>query len=215
MDTPRFVITIGRQFGSGGRELGHKLAEMFDIPYYDKELISAASKESGIDSEYFEKAEEQGPVNLLRALTANLTLYGGSLGAENALAGENIFKFQSDVIRDVAHAGSCVIVGRCADYILRNEPVCISTFIYASDDDRIARVMRCHGAKSPKEALEMMRKTDRKRAGYYNFYTDRTWGAATTYDICIDSSVLGIERTAELLRHYVEQRIAIATAAAR
>ena len=215
MDTPRFVITIGRQFGSGGRELGHKLAEMFDIPYYDKELISAASKESGIDSEYFEKAEGQGPISLLRAPPANLTLYGGSLGAENALAGENIFKFQSDVIRDVAHAGSCVIVGRCADYILRNEPVCISTFIYASDDDRIARVMRCHGAKSPKEALEMMRKTDRKRAGYYNFYTDRTWGAATTYDICIDSSVLGIERTAELLRHYVEQRIAIATAAAR
>ncbi|WP_281670628.1 AAA family ATPase [Rikenella microfusus] len=215
METPRFVITIGRQFGSGGRELGRRLADLFGIPYYDKELISEASKESGLDPEYFEKADEQAPGSLIRALTANLMMSGGAVGAENALAGENIFKFQSDVIREVARTGSCVIVGRCADYILRNEPVCISTFIYASDDDRISRVMRCHGAGTPKEALEMMRKTDKKRAGYYNFYTDRTWGAATTYNLCIDSSVLGIEKTAELLRDYVEERLAAAARAVR
>lgn len=210
METPRFVITIGRQFGSGGRELGRRLADMFGIPYYDKELISEASKESGLDPEYFEKADEQTPGSLIRALSANLMMSGGAVGAENALAGENIFKFQSDVVREVARMGSCVIVGRCADYILRNEPVCISTFIYASDEDRIERVMRCHGARTPKEALEMMRKTDKKRAGYYNFYTDRTWGAAPTYNLCIDSSVLGIGKTAEVIRGYVEQRLAAA-----
>lgn len=215
MEKPRFVITIGRQFGSGGRELGHRLAEMFGIPYYDKELISEASKESGLDPEYFEKADEQAPGSLMHALAASLMMSGGAVGAENALAGENIFKFQSDVIREVAHAGSCVIVGRCADYILRNEPVCISTFIYASNDDRIGRIMRCHGAKSPKEAQEMMRKTDKKRASYYDFYTDKTWGAATSYDLCIDSSVLGIEKTAEVIRDYVEQRISAAAEATR
>lgn len=215
MQTPHFTITIGRQFGSGGRELGRKLAEIFQIPYYDKELIAEASKETGLDPKYFERTDEQVPSSLIRALTANLMMSGGAVGAENALAGENIFKFQSDVIREVARNGSCVIVGRCADYILRNDPLCISTFIYASDEDRIERVMRCHGAKNPKEAQEMMRKTDRKRAGYYNFYTDKTWGAATSYDLCIDSSILGIDRTAEVIRGYVEQRIAIVEAAAR
>lgn len=215
MEKPRFVITIGRQFGAGGRELGHRLAEMFDIPYYDKELIAEASKESGLDPEYFEKADEQAPGSLMHALAASLMMSGGAVGAENALAGENIFKFQSDVIREVAHAESCVIVGRCADYILRNEPLCISMFIYASDDDRIDRIMRCHGAGSLREAQEMMRKTDKKRAGYYNFYTDKAWGAATTYNLCIDSSILGIEKTAEVIRDYVEQRIAEATKAIR
>lgn len=215
MKTPHFVITIGRQFGSGGRELGHRLAEMFGIPYYDKELISEASKESGLDPEYFERADEQAPGSLMHALAASLTMSGGAVGAENALAGENIFKFQSDVIREVARSGSCVIVGRCADYILRNEPVCVSTFVYASDEDRIERIMRCHGAKSPKEAQEMMRKTDRKRAGYYDFYTDKAWGAAISYNLCIDSSVLGVEKTAEVIRNFVEQRITAAQEAAR
>ncbi|MCC8062148.1 MAG: cytidylate kinase-like family protein [Rikenellaceae bacterium] len=215
MEKPRFVITISRQFGGGGRELGHRLAEAFGIPYYDKELIAEASKESGLDPEYFEKADEQAPGSLIRALGASLMMSGGAVGAENALAGENIFKFQSDVIREVAKNGSCVIVGRCADYILRNEPLCISIFICASDDDRINRVMRCHGAKSPKEAQEMMRKTDKKRAGYYNFYTDKTWGSATSYNLCIDSSVLGIEKTVGVIRDYVEQRIAAVVTAAR
>lgn len=205
----KFVITVGRQFGSGGRELGRKLADMFGIAYYDKELITEAARESGLDPEYFEKADEQIPNNLMHALAASLMMSGGAFGSENALAGENIFKFQSDVVREVAKAGSCVIVGRCADYILRNEPLCISTFIYASQEDRVARIRRCHGAKTQKEAEEMMRKIDKRRAGYYDFYTDKTWGAATSYDLCIDSSVLGIEDTAEVVREYVERRIAL------
>lgn len=208
MEKPRFVITIGRQFGSGGRELGRRLADLFGIPYYDKELIAAASKESGIDPEYFEKADEQIPGTLIRALTANLIMGGGAARGQHALAGENIFKFQSDVIREVAQSGSCVVVGRCADYILRDEPLCISTFIYASTEDRIERIMRCHGARSPKEAAEMMRRIDKKRAAYYDFYTDKRWGAAISYDLCIDSSILGVEQTAQLLRDYVERRIA-------
>jgi hypothetical protein len=209
MKNPRFVITIGRQFGSGGREIGRRLADLFAIPYYDKELIATASKESGLDPEYFEKADEKVPSTLMQALSASLMMGSGAMrNPGNALAGENIFKFQSDVIREVAAAGSCVIVGRCADYILRDEPLCISTFIYASDDDRIARIMRCHGAQTPKEAIEMMRRTDRKRAAYYDFYTDKRWGAATSYDLCIDSSILGVDQTAELLRDYTARRIA-------
>lgn len=207
METPCFVITIGRQFGSGGRELGRKLAEIFNITYYDKELITEAAKESGIDAEYFEKADEQMPRSLMHAMAASLAMSGGAFGFDNVLAGENIFKFQSDVIREVADAGSCVIVGRCADYILREDPLCISIFVYASTEDRIARIMRSHGAKTPKEAEEMMRKTDKKRAGYYDFYTDKTWGAATSYDLCIDSSILGVDGTAKVVRDYVNQRI--------
>lgn len=213
METPRFVITIGRQFGSGGRELGRRLADLFQIPYYDKELIAEASRESGLDPECFEKAEERVPSTLMQALTAGLMMGGGAMrNQNNALAGENIFKFQSDVIREVAGLGSCVIVGRCADYILRNEPLCISTFIYASDADRIERIMRCHGARSPKEATEMMRKIDKKRAAYYDFYTDKQWGVAASYDLCIDSSKLGIDRTAEIIRQYTEQRLSAAPA---
>ena len=192
METPRFVITIGRQFGSGGRELGRRLADLFQIPYYDKELIAEASKESGLDPECFEKADEQAPSTLMHALATSLMMGGGAMRSQgNALAGENIFKFQS---------------------ILRNEPLCISTFIYASEADRIDRIMRCHGARSPKEAIDMMRRIDKKRAAYYDFYTDKSWGAATSYDLCIDSSVLGIDRTAEILRSYTEQRIATAAA---
>lgn len=206
METPRFVITIGRQFGAGGRELGQWLAKSYGIAYYDKELIAEVSKESGLAEEFIEKAEEKMPMGWMHALASNLMM-GGVYSAGNGMPTESIFKFQADVIREIAKKQSCVIVGRCADYILRKDPLCISTFICASDAERVKRIVKYHGAKNQKEAMEMMKRIDKKREEYYNFYTDRIWAEAKSYDLCLDSSKLGIERSGELIREYVSRRI--------
>lgn len=210
-----FVINIGRQLGSGGKPIGEIVARRLGVRIYDRSLIDLAARQSGLCPEVFARADEREAkgvfATLVGYLRAPFTGYEGG-NAANVLSNEALFQMQSDAIREVAARESCLFVGRCADYILRNEPLCISTFIYASEADRIARIMRCHGAQSPKEAIDMMRKIDKKRAAYYDFYTDKSWGAATSYDLCIDSSVLGIDRTAELLRNYTEQRIATAAA---
>lgn len=207
MEIPRFVITVGRQFGSGGRDLGKRLAELFGIAYYDKQLIAEVAKESGLAIEYIEKADEKVPNTMMRAVAANLAM-GGVFNTGSTLSNENIFKFQSDVIQELVKNQSCVIVGRTADYILRDHPLVISVFVCASDEDRIQRILdKEPDIKTPKEALEMMRKIDKRRAEYYNFYTDRAWGEAGSYDLCIDSSKLGMDRTAEVVRDYVEMRI--------
>lgn len=211
METPRFVITIGRQFGSGGRELGRRLADLFQIPYYDKELIAEASKESGLDPECFEKADEQAPSTLMHALATSLMMGGGAMRSQgNALAGENIFKFQSDVIHEVARMGSCVIVGRCADYILRDHPRSLNIFLTADDPDRVARICGRTGCTEA-EARQTMAHGDARRADYYNYYSMRTWGAAATYDLCANTSVLGIEATAELILRFAARKLDLKT----
>ena len=199
MDT-NFVITIGRQFGSGGRDIGRKLSEILSIAYYDKELIDMAAQESGLSSEYFANADEKPP----STLSYGLNLMGG-FGYGGTLTGETIFKYQSDVIKSLAAQGSCVIVGRCADYILRNHPNCINIFLSSSPEDRIARIMarEQHG---PQKAQELMSKVDKSRACYYNFYTDKTWGMASSYNLCADTSVLGIDKTVEMICDFVRCR---------
>ena len=195
----KFVITVGRQFGSGGRDLGRKIAEKLSIAYYDKELIDVAARESGLSNEYFASADEKLP---------SAFSYGfsplGSFGYGGGLTGETIFKYQSDVIRSLAAQHSCVIVGRCADYILREHPCCISIFLCSSPEDRIARIM-ARDQHDRKKAHELMAKADKARTAYYNFYTDKTWGMASSYDLCIDTSVLGIDTTAETVCDFVRQ----------
>ena len=201
-----FVITIGRQFGSGGREIGRELARQMGIAYYDRELMQEAARESGIDPQYFEQADEAAPTNLRHALLGWPAFsYGGGL------CNENIFKLQADVIRHIADKQSCVIVGRCADYILREHPRCFTVFIHADMADRIARIQR-HESLSDKEAAEKAVKVDKKRAGYYNFYSDKEWGSTAAYDLSINSSVLGATETASLIRAWVEKRLAATTA---
>ena len=197
------IITIGRQFGSGGREIGKRLSDLFGIAYYDKELISEASKSSGLSTEYFEKADERAPSALLNSFSINWLTGAGGLWGDGGLSNEYIFKFQSDVIRHLAETQSCVIVGRCADYILRQYPRCYNVFIHAPLEDRIARILSRSTNITRKEAIEMAEKKNKLRAAYYNFYTDKGWGVASSYDLSIDSSILGSEETALFIRDFI------------
>ncbi len=198
-----FIITIGRQFGSGGREIGKRLSQLMNIGYYDKELMQEAAKESGIDSRFFEKADETTPTGFYHAM-----LGLSSFNYGNSLCNETIFKLQSDVIHNIARKQSCVIVGRCADYILRDNPRCISVFIHATMNDRIARIKK-YTLLSEKEAEEKAIKTDKRRASYYNFYSDKEWGVSSSYDLSINSSILGVEETALLIKGFVEKRLSL------
>ena len=171
----KILITIGRQFGSGGRFIGKRLAEQMGIAYYDKELIGLASKESGICGEFFEKADERNSGSLLKTLAMGFSVNNAFLQSNDYLSNESLFQIQSDVIRKVAAENSCVLVGRCADYILREEKNCFNVFISADMDDRIRRVMEYNHADR-REAAELIRKADKSRASYYNYYTDKVWG---------------------------------------
>lgn len=201
----KIIITIGRQFGSGGRIVGKKLAEQLGIGYFDKELINLASKESGICGEFFEKADEKTSGGLLKALAMGFSMNNAIFQSNDYLSNESLFQIQSEVIRKVANEQSCILVGRCADYILRDHPDCISTFISASMDDRIKRAMEYNNLPE-KEAEEYLHKADKSRASYYNYYTDKIWGAAESYDLCINSSLYGIDKTTDFIRSFVENK---------
>ena len=201
----KVIITIGRQFGSGGSEIGKKLADNLNIKYYDKELIQLAAKESGICPELFEKADEKTSGGLLQAFAMGFSMNGALYQPNDYFTDATLFQVQSDVIRKIAAERSCVIVGRCADYILKDDPHCTSVFIHSSEEDRIQRIT----GKNPvteKEALEQMRKTDITRASYYNYYTDKTWGAAMSYHLCLNSSVIGTDHCVRLIEEFIKNR---------
>ncbi len=201
----KVIITIGRQFGSGGREIGKKLAEHLNIAYYDKELIQLAAKESGICPELFEKADEKTSGGLLQAFAMGFSMNAPLYQPSDCFTNATLFQLQSDVIRKIATENSCVIVGRCADYILKNDPHTTSIFIHATETDRIQRIIR-QTPMSEKEALELMRKTDKTRATYYNYYTDHIWGAAASYHLCLNSSVIGIDRCVGIITNLLSQK---------
>ena len=178
------------------------------IDFYDKELITLASKESGLCREFFEKADERASQGIIGGLFGmRFPFVGdGALPTQNCLSNDALFKVQSDVIRQLADEKSCLFVGRCADYILRDYPNCVNIFISASRSSRIARLCAAHSV-SEEEAENMMSKEDKKRSEYYNYYSYKTWGAAATYHLCIDSSVLGIEKTIDFIEEFVKLKI--------
>ena len=201
-----FIINIGRQLGSGGRQIGEKLSTEFGIGFYDKELIKLASKESGLGKDFFEKADEKSSYSFLSGLIGLRTNVNNEVYINNYLTNETFFKIQSDVIRDLAQKESCVFVGRCADYILRNHPRCINVFITADTEDRIKRVAQTYQLSLDK-AQELIAKTDKKRSEYYNFYSNKVWGEAKSYHLCINSSVLGIDETVDFICQFIKQRL--------
>lgn len=201
-----FIINIGRQLGSGGRQIGEKLSAEFGIGFYDKELIKLASKESGLGKEFFEKADEKSSYSFLSGLLGLRTNVNNEAYTNNYLTNETFFKIQSDVIRELAQKESCVFVGRCADYILRNHPRCINVFITADTEDRIKRVAQTYQLSLDK-AQELIAKTDKKRSEYYNFYSNKVWGEAKSYHLCINSSVLGIDETVDFICQFIKQRL--------
>ncbi|WP_291529971.1 AAA family ATPase [Bacteroides sp. UBA939] len=204
----KFVVNIGRQLGSGGKEIGEKLAARLGIDFYDKELITLASKESGLCRELFEKADERASQGVIGGLFGMRFPFVGEgvLPAQNCLSDDALFKVQSDVIRRLAAEKSCLFVGRCADYILREHPCCINIFIFSSQEARIQRLRALHHI-SEEEAKSMISKADKKRSEYYNYYSYKTWGVAATYHLCIDSSVLGVEKTIDFIEDFVRLKL--------
>ena len=200
------VITIGRQFGSGGRKVGKLLAEKLDIPYYDKELLAEAAKDSGICQEIFENHDEKPNRSLLFSLVTGMQMHGdpGSMYMDMPL-NHKIFLAQFDAIRRIASEGPCVIVGRCADYVLRDKPNAVSVFVKADIRQRMERAVSLYGV-DPAKAEETVRKADKQRASYYNYYATATWGDVNNYDLCVDTGKLGIEGTVELIEQYLRLR---------
>lgn len=211
METPKvnYVITIGRQYGSGGREIGRLVADALGIKYYDKELLMESSKASGVKPEVFEAADERTPSFFSNIWSFNLGFNTGSyLLGSSPISDEKIYAAQSNVMKTLAQNSSCLIVGRSADYVLRNHPGLISIFIHSSIEDRILRIMNRRGIDSAEKAREIAEKKDKLRASYYNFYTDKVWGDAAGYDLSIDSSKLPADAVADFIVSYVKARLA-------
>ncbi|MDR2627390.1 MAG: cytidylate kinase-like family protein [Dysgonamonadaceae bacterium] len=198
-----FIVTIGRQLGSGGKIIGGLLSKSLNIPCYDKELIQLASRESGLGREFFEKADENDTFSLFGSFFSARSGFMGD-NSYNYLCNETLFKIQSDVIRDLAGKESCIFVGRCADYILRDHPRSVHIFIHADEKDRIRRVSSGNNI-TEKEAKALIEQTDKKRSGYYNYYSNKIWGMSTSYDLSINSSVLGIDATAVFLEELIKR----------
>ena len=200
------VITIGRQFGSGGRYVGRLLAEKLGVPFYDKELLSEAAKNSGICEEIFEEHDEKPTRSLLFSLVTGMQSHmaAGNFYMDMPL-NHKIFLAQFDAIRRIAGEGSCVIVGRCADYVLRENPDAVSIFVKGDMESKIARAVKYYGIEEDKAEVRS-RKADKQRASYYNYYATATWGDVDNYDLVVDTGVLGVEGAVELIAKFLELR---------
>ncbi len=196
------VFTIGRQFGSGGRKVGKTLAEKLGIPFYDKELIAISARDSGLSEELFANADEKATSSIFYSLVmGNYPMASGALGVTEMPLNDQLFLIQSKTIKRLASLGPCVIVGRCADYILREQENVTNIFIHAKLADRVKRAIDVYGIAAGK-AEDVCLKTDKQRANFYNYYSDRKWGMCRTYDLSLDSGMLGIEGCADLIIHF-------------
>lgn len=201
------IINIGRQLGSGGREIGKKLADRLGIAFFDKNLIELSAQKSGLCKECFEKADEKPSKGLLGSFFSMRYPYiNAGYSNVNFANNDTLFKIQSDVIKSLADKQACVFVGRCADYVLREYPNTINLFISSTKTDKIARLCARHNIGED-EAEEKSEKVDKGRSQFYNYYSYQTWGTAETYDLCINSSLFGIDGTVDFLVDFVEKRI--------
>lgn len=199
-----YVISISRQFGCGGHEIATKLSEKLGVPYYDKEIMKRAAKDSGFDESLFMFYDEKPTRSFLYNVStdgfANITSTGQTLE-------DQVFQWQFDTIRKVADEGSCIIVGRCADYILQENKNLLTVFLHGNDDFRCDRVVKQYGI-SEKNAVKEMKSTDKKRSRFHNFYCDNKWGDAASYDLSIDVSRIGIDVTVDLIADYINKKFA-------
>ncbi|MDR2963743.1 MAG: cytidylate kinase-like family protein [Bacteroidales bacterium] len=200
-----YIITIGRQLGSGGKEIGNRLSKILNIPCYDKELLHLASKESGVQSTFFEDADEKNSFSVLDALSS---FWEGDFFTNNYLSNESLFQIQSDVIQKLAHKQSCIFVGRCADYVLRSHPRLLSVFITAATEDRVATMAHAEHI-SKEKAQTLIEQTDKKRAAYYDYFSNKVWGAAKSYDLCINTSTFGIEQSVNTIVNLVREQFSL------
>ncbi len=198
------LITIGRQYGSGGREIGEALAKKLDIPFYNNELIALAAQKSGMAHNVLGEVDEKATSSLLYTLAMGSSFFNGNAGiAFDMPINDKLFVTQSDIIKNLAEEGPAVFIGRCADYVLRGNEKLVKLFIHAPLDVRAVHIASQHGV-SPDKAKDLIVKTDKRRANYYNYYTGQKWGKLENFDISIDSSRLGLEGTADFLAHYIQ-----------
>ena len=198
------IITIGRQFGSAGREIGEKVAAHFGIPCFDKELLTRAAKESGFCEEMIQNHDERPTNSFLYNLVMDTYSFGYNASSfVDMPISHKVFLAQFDTVKKIADEGACVIVGRCADYALSEYKNVINLFIYGDEECRVKRIMEKYSLTEDK-AREMISKKDKQRQSYYNYYSSKKWGRADSYDLCINSSVLGVDGTVKLIIQYIE-----------
>ncbi len=202
----KMIITIGRQYGSGGLEIGQKLAEELGVNLYDKEMLKRAAKESGLCEELFEAHDEKSTNSFLYSLVMDTYSLGYSAtGYVDMPINHKVFLAQFDTIKKIADEGPCVMVGRCADYALEDYKNVINVFIYADMEQRIRRIAQKYDLTDAK-AKDVIQKADKKRASYYNYYTNKEWGDAKGYDLCLNSGKLGIYGTVKVIMEYIKIR---------
>jgi cytidylate kinase len=200
-----YVITIGRQYGSGGHEIGERLAKQLGLAFYDKELIYLAAKKSGLKEEIFSKADEKKHFSLLGGWSGLRSTAVDDFYSTAFLSDETLFQIQSDVIRELAEQPSCLFVGRCADYVLKEHPRCLNVFISADLHDRLQRLAARQNLAQNK-AQDLIDTVDKQRAAYYHYFTSKVWGAVESYHLCLNSSFLGIDETVRLIRQVAERK---------
>ena len=204
----KIIITIARQFGSGGREIGELIAKDLSIPLIDKELVKDAAAKGELNEEIIRSADESAANSLLYTLAMGSNVLGTTIhfGYKMPL-NDKLFILQSEAIKNYAAEGSCVIIGRCADYVLRDEPSLFRIFIYGDLDHRQERVKARHPEIKSSQVVDVITKTDKRRASYYNFYTGNKWGKFDNYDMAINSSTFGVEETAKIISAAIKKLI--------
>ena len=199
------IITIERQYGSGEHLIGEKLAESLGIPFYDSELIKVAAKESGICEEIFESFDEKPTTSFLYSLVMDPYSLGYNSNSFDLPLNYKVFLAAFDTIKELASKGPCVFVGRCADYALEDFDNCISVYVHAPFEDRIKRIENEYGIPNGK-SKEMLMKKDKQRSSYYNYYSSNKWGDAKSYDLCLNSSYLGIDGSVDLIKKIIAMK---------
>lgn len=202
-----YIVTIGRKFGSGGREFGRLLAQELGIDYYDKKLLDEAAAKAGLGQQFFERNDERTPSFLSGLLSFNhavrpSTLYMGS----NSISDDSLYRSLGEFMIELSKKGSCIIVGRTADYILRDHPNVFNIFVHAPEDSCVKRIMQRGDVKDEKKAKEMIKRTNKLREAFYNFYTDKKWGHASSYHLCIDTSLLPMQQWVIFARDIILSR---------
>ena len=199
----KFVISIGRQLGSGGKEIAEKLSERLHIPVYDKKLLEVAAKESGLDATVFENADEKESNSLFGGFFSIHGSLSGFVSGGSCMESDQLFLIQSEAIRKIAEREACIIIGRCAEYVLRENPNMVSIFITADTDERVKRIAKKEMLNEEK-AKEKIEKGDKKRRSYHDYYATTHWGEAQSYDLCINSSLMGIDGTVDFLYSFIK-----------
>ena len=197
------IISVGRQLGSGGRTIAKMLADEFGCKFYDREVLNLAAKESGFSEEFFEKNDERKGF-LDQIFHMHVPFISDSSFYGSGLSQENLFRLQSDAIRKAAEESPCVFVGRCADYVLREHKNIATIIITADIEERIANIQKRHNC-SPEEAKKIITNKEDTRSSYYNYYTGTTWGSSASYDLCVNSSRLGLEGTKKYIADFIRK----------